>query len=69
MNNKVENLQNLKGKIEKIRLEDEGFLDEIIVHGQEAIRIIEPDSFIEEKNKLTEVTVSAKRMREGDRFW
>ena len=68
MNKKVENLQDLKRRIEKIKLGDEGFFDEIIVYGQEAIGLIEPDSFVEEEKKIAEVVANAKGMREGDPF-
>ena len=68
MNKKVENLQDLKGKIEKIRLGDEGFFDEIVVYGQEAIRVMESNFFVEEEKKIAEVIAGAKRMREGDPF-
>ena len=41
-------------------------MDEIVVHGQEALSIIEPESFIEEEMEIAKAVRSAKNKREGN---
>ena len=66
MKKKVENFQDLKRRLKNIKYGDEGFLDEIVIQGQEALSIIEPKSFKEEEMKIAEAVRSAKKKREGD---
>lgn len=66
MSSTSEKLEQLKRKIENIKFGDEGFLDEIVVKGQNALSIIEPGTSVENENKIAETVASAKKMREAD---